>query len=610
MTQQTTWESQSPTGDESPLVDLVLERRGWSDDYLRRIESDAHDELKDVPAMIEVLERARLERRKVTIAPDFDMDGITSGVLGYAGLSELGFDVELHLPDYRRGHDLRPEDVEEIHARWPQTSVLLTCDGGVNSHEGIAAARARGWTTLVTDHHQELEPGSSADVTVNPCRMDETYAHPAICGAHVLHQVLAAYTRRYQPHKQWEIHLLRLFAGIGTVSDVMPVLFENRRVLRDSLAIARMLWAPPPQPYGPYSRPDPDGIDVSRSTLLQILSVDAHHPVYQRAFTGFALMLKAFAQVEKIRDVDDVDEGFYGFYLAPAMNAPRRTEEPLAKCFEVFTATTHEAMLEAAHEVIAGNERRKELTSHHLAELEESEQPSAPWVYLSDAPKGMLGLLASAMVARNGHPVMVLNHPARPGDPVSGSGRAPEWLGIIDTLDPHPGMTAIGHQQACGVRLESAARIDDLVEVLTEATEVALLGVAEQTRVGDLVLGPGPECDGPLEDLQALYEVADTVASLKPFGHGFLEPVVQVVLDPRDLRVRVIGSQEQHLRLTTRAGLPCLWWNAAESHHQRLLDLVQEAADRPVEPLRFTARLALNTFMDVTRVQVMIIDEL
>lgn len=98
--------------------------------------------------------------------------------------------------------------------------MLLTCDGGVNSHAGIAAARALGWVTLVTDHHEELKPGSTADVTVDPCRLDETNANSGICGAHVLFQVLREYTRVHRPDKTWEIGLLRLFAGLGTAPAV------------------------------------------------------------------------------------------------------------------------------------------------------------------------------------------------------------------------------------------------------------------------------------------------------------------------------------------------------------------------------------------------------
>ncbi|MGI8307000.1 DHH family phosphoesterase [Saccharopolyspora hattusasensis] len=603
------------TVDDHPLVDkdidlfaLMCQRRGWTDEYLRAIESTEHDELLGLTEMVDALEDARAAGKKIAIAPDFDMDGISSGVLGYAGLSELGFDVELHLPDYRRGHDLTPEDIAEIALQWPETRVLLTCDGGVNSHRGIAAARALGWTTLVTDHHQELEPGSTADITVDPYRIDETYAHPGICGAHVLYQVIEAYARVHRPEKLWEIHLLRLFAGLGTVSDVMPVLYENRQLVRDSLSIARLLWVAPPKPNGPYGDSEPHLIDVEKSTMMQLLRTEPHHPVFLRAFQGFALMLKAFTQTGKIRDVDDVDEGFYGFYLAPAMNSPRRTGEPLEPCFAVFTAPDTDAMLENAHEVIQGNERRKRMTVEHLEELEYGDQPLAPWVYFSDAPGGMYGLLANQMMQRSGHPVIVVNRPTGPDDFVSGSGRAPGWFDIITTLDPHDGLWAIGHQQACGVKVERAEVLDSLVAVLSDATRVALLAVDQDVMRGDLVLGPDADCDAGLDDLQPLFELVRRTESLKPFGHGFAEPVVQIAIEPLGLRVDRIGSERQHLRLVTRSGLSCLWWNAAEEKHDELRRLVMRASRTELGTLRFTAKFQLNTFRGDTRVQA-VIDE-
>ncbi|MFJ7280363.1 DHH family phosphoesterase [Kitasatospora sp. NPDC098663] len=578
-----TVDDHSLTDEDTGLFEVLCRRRGWSDRYLKEIEATEHDELLDLAEMVEALHDARTTDKKITIAPDFDMDGISAGVLGYAGLSELGFDVELHLPDYRRGHELAPEDIAEIQAKWPATRVLLTCDGGVNSHGGIAAARALGWTTLVTDHHEELAPGSTADITVDPCRIDETYTHTGICGAHVLYQVIEAYTRVHRPEKLWEIHLLRLFAGLGTVSDVMPVLYENRSLVRDAISIARLLRVAAPKtipnPRGGFDA-DPDAIDVEQSIMMQLLRTEPHHPVFLRAFEGFAIVLKAFAQAGKIRDVDDLDEGFFGFYLAPAMNSPRRTGASLEPCFAVFTAAGADVKFKAARQVIEGNELRKQLVIKHMEELVAGEQPLAPWVYFSDAYPGMYGLLANRMMEFNGHPVVVLNRPTSPDDPVSGSGRAPEWYDIITSLEPHDGLSAIGHQQACGVRVAKAEKLGDLVAVLKEATQVSRLAVSSDGPNGDLVLGPDADCDAGLEDLQPLFELVRRTEGLKPFGRGFTAPVVEIAIEPLGLRVDRIGSESQHLRLVTRSGLSCLWWNAAEEK----FDAIQSFVGAPAAP--------------------------
>lgn len=587
------------------LFALLCQRRGWSNEYLAAIDVSEHSALKDLDTMVAALEEIRRSGGMITIAPDFDMDGISSGVLGYAGLKELGFKVNLHIPDYRRGHDLTPADIAEIHQRFPGTTALLTCDGGVNSHAGIEAARLLGWQTLVTDHHQELEPGSRADITVDPCRLDETYALRGICGAHVLYQILEAYAAAHQPFKLWAIRLLRLFAGLGTVSDVMPVLYENRQLVRDSLSIARLLHVSAPKtipnPWGGMD-PDPEAIDIARATLLQLLATEDHDPAYVAAFEGFAALLKAFAQAGKVRDIDSVNEGFYGFYLAPAMNSPRRTGYPIDDCFAVFTAPSIAERLAAMHRVIKNNERRKELTAMHLAELTEGDQPLAPWVYFSAAPGGMYGLLANQMMEQHGHPVVVVNRPTTPEEPVSGSGRAPGWFDIITTLDGYDDLYAIGHQQACGVKLRTARALDQLVTILEDSTRIAMLTAGDAMRpTGDLVLGAGSESDAPLDDAEPLIELVRRVETLRPFGHEFAEPVVEIVLD--GFAVKPIGSEKQHLRLTTPTGLACLWWNAAEAQLERLAKIADDAT---AQPTRFFAKLQLNEFLGETRLQAVI----
>lgn len=596
------WDGAESTID---LFTLLCQRKGWTDQYLAAIDNAEHAVLKDLDKMVAALESIRSTGGTITVAPDFDMDGISSGILGYAGLKELGFIVNLHIPDYRRGHDLTVEDIQEIHERFPTTTALLTCDGGVNSHSGINAAKALGWITLVTDHHQELEPGSAADITVDPCRLDESYALRGICGAHVLYQVLEAYALAHQPYKLWAIRLLRLFAGLGTVSDVMPVLYENRQLVRDSLSIARLLHVSAPKTipnqWGGMDA-DPDAIDISRATLLQLLATEDHDPAYLAAFDGFAAVLKAFAQTGKVRDIDSVNEGFYGFYLAPAMNSPRRTGHPIDDCFAVFTAPNATERLSAMHRIIENNERRKALTAQHLAELTDGDQPLAPWVFLSAAPGGMYGLLANQMMERLGHPVVVLNRPTTPDGPVSGSGRAPGWFNIITALDGYEDLYAIGHQQACGVKLRTAQALGQLVTILEDSTRVAMLTEGDAVRpTGDLVLGTGSECDAPLEDTEPLVELVRRVETLRPFGHEFTEPVVEIVLDR--FAVKPIGSEKQHLRLITPTGIACLWWNAAEAQLERLAEIADDAT---AEPARFLAKLQLNEFMGEARLQAVI----
>lgn len=612
--------------EDNSLFGMLCRKRGWTTDFLMSINDHSHDELKDVDRMAAELERVRVAREQIVVLPDFDMDGITSGVLGWAGLNEMGFDAQLYIPDYRRGHDITVEAVRELRAQFPHATTIITCDGGINSNEGIQEARNLGFRTLVTDHHMELPPGSVADVAVNPVRMVETYAHEGICGAYVLHQVLTAYAVRYQPAQLGNISKLKLFAGIGTVSDVMPLFFENRKMVRDSLSLARLLYHPIP------AEDRVTQYDVEKSTLLMLLRSQQHHPAFVSVFEGFALMMKAFKEYVKpildedgnpvldpygnptfksgkLRTLSELNEEFYAFYMAPAFNAIRRVGGSMHDAFGVFTAPTAAQKYEHAKAIIDVNELRKELSAEYLDKLWEEDQPlEEHGVYFTDAPTGMLGLIASAVMRDTYRPTVVVRRPTDPTAPVGGSARAPGWYPIISTLTPL-GFTAVGHEQACGVR---AANLDELVlfaELMHETAasihaKLVASGEMEEADKPDLVLGSSSDCDAGLNDILELMDLTLGIETLAPFGHGFPRPEIELVIDLTRSAIGTLGSDKQHLKIILPIGMKVLWWNAAE----RLDDLrrMRRSTVPGASLLRVRAKLSINVFRGNESVQAVI----
>ncbi len=610
-----------PSDRGSSMFGLLRESLGWTDDYLAAINDPYYPALKDLDQMIEALHAIRSSGRQIVVLPDFDMDGVTSGVLGYAGLAELGFNVGLYVPDYRRGHDIQPEAIDELVSQFPLASAVITCDGGVNSHAGIGRGKALGLTMLVTDHHMQLDHGSPADIIVNPMRIDEDYPHPGICGAFVLWQVLAAYARRYAPHKSRDIDLLKLFAGIGTVSDVMPLLYENRQLVRDSLAIARTLYVPLP------SADTATFYDVEQSMLMSLLRSGQHAAPFLAAFEGFALVMRAFREhgplvpvlddqgeqyvddetgepvferrPGKLRDVSALNEEFYAFYLAPAFNAIRRVGGSMADAFGAFTAPTAEAKFAHAKAVLDCNELRKAWTETYMEELLAAPQPHAPWVWSTNAPTGMMGLLASKLMQETGMPVVVIGTSNDPSAPRGGSARAPMWFRVISTMTA-AGFIAVGHEQACGVRMRDEAGVAEFAAVLRDSAQAVLAakiadGSLAEASTPALRLGSSPDCDAPLDDTDVLLELGLTLEDARPFGHAFPVPEFELVLNLASCRVDIIGADRSHLRLVTQAGLKILWWGAAEH-----ADELRDRASSPVPGeavIRLRAKVSVNTFM-------------
>ncbi|KIA72675.1 hypothetical protein ANMWB30_24430 [Arthrobacter sp. MWB30] len=582
------------------LFGLLSERRGWTEDFLIAIDQPDHDRLLDLDAMLDELKRIHDTQELLVVVPDYDMDGVTSGVLGYAGFSELGFNVTVHIPDYNRGHNVTTADITEIHQQYPSAKAIITCDGGINSHDGMSLARALGITTLVTDHHVELLPGCNADIAVDPARINESYSNPGICGAHVLYQVLEAWALKYLPRKLDSIRKLKLFAGVGTVSDMMPLLYENRQLVRDALGLARLLYVAPPA--------DPEAeIDITTTTLMTLLRAGGHHPVYLAAFEGFSIALKEFTRIGKLRSIQDLNEGFFGFYLAPAFNATRRIGGSMYDCFGVFIEPTAEKKTECMKRIIEGNERRKELTVTYLEEIENSAQPLAPHVYFSDAPAGMLGLMASQLMNKSGVPTIVV-HRAAPDQPTGGSARSPWWFPIIETMTK-AGFTAVGHENACGVQVADHAELLRFHQFLITAeqnikAQLVASGNFAESDAPDLRFGSTADCDANISDIDAIATMTERIEMLAPFGHGFTRPEFELVLDLANCHIHTLGSENQHIRITARNGFKILWWNAAD----RYLDLKEQAtAHRPEERIiRLRVGFSMNHFMGNVSVQAVV----
>lgn len=581
------------------LFNLLCQRRGWDRKTLASYNDPSYPELLDMDVIVEHLHRIHTSRDLIVVLPDFDMDGITAGTLSFAGLAELGFNVGLYRPDHSRGHGFGSYDVERIRDQYPDAKATITCDNGTDSYQGIGHAMNLGMTVLVTDHHKEIPREGVTPVRphalVNPCRTDETYPNKGICGAHVMYQVLVAYASRHNRDKLDDISLLRLFAGIGTVSDVMPILYENRQLVSDSIAVARLLYVEPEtDDEGEKIMPD-----VSSATLMALLRARPHHPVFISAFEGMARVIAHFAVAGKIRDIDDINEDFYGFYLSPAFNAIRRMDGSMEDGFGAFFASNKDGHIA---KVITDNDLRKEMVKELMEQILDSDQPYAPYVYLIDTVRGMLGLIANKLMELNGAPVAVLIDDQTPGKEMSGSCRSPEGFPMNSTLND-AGFHSAGHEQAFGVRIKDSSELPLLATFIRDSYQSYVTKLTSapgyEPWQPDLRFGWTDDCDNEGDDLDDLVDLARLISTLEPFGEGFRQPVMEVVADIGECRFDAIGADKSHLRITLPSGVRCLVWGAAED----LMPVLEDARDgfTPADrTVRMTGKLVLNHYMGNT----------
>ncbi|OUS97384.1 DHH family phosphoesterase [Rhodococcus sp. NCIMB 12038] len=639
--------------------DIIRERRGWDTTTIDQLEASTDEALPDLTCAVELLHTAISGGRTITVLTDYDMDGVAAGILTYAGLAEMGANVELVVPHYVGPRDVTADKIDQALTQYPTTSLIITCDVGINSNDGIDRAHQLGMQVIVADHHIQDVEVCRADAVVNPNRTGSTYPEPDICGSQVALHVLSAYARTNCPDKSGAIAMLSVFGGIGGLADVMPLRGQTRTLVRR--AIGLLVLALPEVPLytkqdtlreedpikryqiGQWNVEDPDRIDPDTSTLMRIVNGQSHDRRYREALRGLSILLSRLVAGGKVRSVDDLDVSFLGFTLTPMFNATRRVEADMADSFmvfvpeavhasrrdympDVFATAAHiaQARRVAADTLVTNNETRKEITKAAMEELRAAEQPYAPYLWFSEAKPGVLGLLASNLLTETGVPTMVVSPHT-----LAGSARTPAWfdmLGFVAEMND-PRLRAAGHHQACGVGasdLDAVARIvsaiDEYVRSLPEPDPEDLRADLHMMDIESLA-GLGPSAAATLVHLQPdiplplapqLVGLAQSLSELGPFGQGFPFPDIRVTFQPTHAVVHPLSRKEdagelekgtwpdpadyKHLKITTAHGLDLLWWNSTD-HHQALTEASLVTA---------TIDLSTNQFMGNVRPQAIV----
>lgn len=547
----------------SPILSKHFSKIGFDDKFFESYETEANDVMQNVDKMCEMLYAVCASKSKIVIYTDFDVDGIMSSVIAYAGLSELGFNVSLFKPTPTDGYGFRVKDVDNIIAEFPTVSVILTGDVGINCTDAIEHARSKNIITLVTDHHVG-EVTCPADIAVNPNQIGETYSHNNICGSYVLYKIIEEYTKRYcSAATQADIYRLRVFAGIATISDVMPLIYENRQLVRDSVAIMRYFY----------------GYELKNDSIAPPVYADN----YSRAFVGLKKLLEYFHGIRKIKTASDINEQFYGFYLVPFLNSCKRMGGNMQGIYDIFFSERvspvqgceNMSCVETGIKYAAIlNERRKTVTAESmqalLAEKAAGETVNSAYmnceVYIADIGVGICGLLANKFMNISGMPTLVLVK--QEDGSFSGSGRNPGWMNFTQALVRYNvPVVCRGHKEAFGVYIPNEAALDAYVQfynsVIIEEfkSAVAKAKTAADTHIVMTNLS-GVESDFYV-DTKLICEYLDEKNRFHPYGHGFPEPVFKFIADVNSLNGCMFGRDNQHYKFISSNGIEFLLFNLA-----------------------------------------------
>ena len=488
--------------------------------------------LRDMDKAVARIEQAIEAEEPIVIYGDYDVDGISATAILYECLSSQGAYVRCKLPTRGSGYGLTRPALEAL-ARKGFT-LVITVDNGISAVEEAACAKELGLDLVITDHHLPGETLPDAVAVVDPKRADDESPFKNLCGAGVAFKLCAA-LEGCDPAELLEMY--GEFVALGTVADVMPLVGENRVLVREGLA------------------------------LLQ----DTMRP-------GLHALLESGGYAGKPVTTDTVSYG-----LAPRLNAAGRMDNASVALKLLLCGDEEQATGIAARLAEINTERQQTEQDVFAAACRTLETDPARLqdrvlvVSGEDWHPGVIGIVAARLMERYSRPVLVISLHEGEG---RGSGRAPDAFDLHSALAACAGhLTRFGgHAAAAGIEIEEE-KLPAFRQAINEWAAQHAARPAPATLQLDAVV--------TLEELD-LPNVQE-LTRLAPFGRENPTPVLLVqnaVVDG----VWAMGAEGRHTRVRLRQGNHTLFASLFGIPPQQFAYPVGAAVEAALEVSVFTGR--------------------
>lgn len=500
-----------------PLVAQVLIGRGFvtreqATEFLDPKLTNLRDP-GELPGVIDAADRivaAVQSKRRVTIYGDYDVDGVTSTSILWHCLQLMGANVDYYIPHrLEEGYGLNCDAIRQLHEEDPQR-LVVTVDCGISSVAEAALARELGLELIITDHHHMGASLPDAVCLVHPRLPGTDYPFGELCGAGVafklawrLCQLLGDGKKATPRMREFLLSAVGL-AAIGTIADVVPLVDENRVLVRFGL--------------GSLVQRSSKGLQ----SLMKVAGIEAHKEL----------------QAEDI-----------GFALAPRINAAGRLGQARL-AVELLTTDNQERAGALADYLDQLNKNRQTVERRLFKEAKEMVEEHPEWkdqpalvLAHHDWHAGVIGIVANRVAEHFERPAIMisLNHQEQIG---RGSGRS------FAGFDLHAGLTSCanhlmtygGHQAAVGLKIG--------LECIDAFRDQFCGFVGEHHRVTDRDLEISIDAEVRLADLT--LGAVNQLDRLGPFGRENPRPVFTAAQVELAEPPRRMGNGERHLGLTVR----------------------------------------------------------
>ena len=459
--------------------------------------------LPDLELARKIIKDAIDNHKKIRIVGDYDSDGIMSTTLLLRSLKTFGAETSFEVPDRKQdGYGINKRIVDGCIK--DDVSVIITCDNGVSAFEAVKYAKDNGIKVIVTDHHlPKIEDGKEisveADAIIDPKVEKSSYPFNDICGAFVAFKLITYISKDYEFNADL-IDEITQYAAFATITDIMPLLDENRDLIKRGLELIN-------------SRP-----------------------------------AKAFYHLKNELKVDKEINVFHiGFILGPSVNAIGRLSNA-NHAIAAFESYDDDKVIAICKELYALNQERKDLTElgYEVAikEIEADKNfldKDVIIVKSKDIERSVAGIVAGRLKERYYMPAIALYEE---DGVLYGSARSIEEYNLFDELSKAKDLLSGfgGHKLAAGLEL----KLDNYDKFVTFINNNSKL--TDEDKIEKIYI----DAFYPI-DFQK-FSIFDTIEKLKPFG----EKNPDVLFADKDLVLKdisVFGQNRNVIKLKFRTKL-------------------------------------------------------
>lgn len=531
------------------LLATILVNRGITEEkqifkFLNPKRNDFYNpyEMPDMDIAVKRIVKAIKNQEKTIIYGDYDVDGITSVTVLKSFLVERGLDIAEYIPNrLEEGYGLNENAVKEI-ANQGYT-LMITVDCGISAIEEVEYANKLGIETIITDHHEPGNELPKALAIVDAKRKDNKYPFRNLAGVGVVFKLIQAIGTELNLDEKEYLKYLDIVC-IGTISDIVPLVDENRVIVKLGLKLVeqtRNLGLKAILQASGYSKIDSSTISFGVAPRINACGRMGHQEEALKLFLS--------------KDMNEVNE------LTQKLNEYNRLRQETEK--DIYT----DAIMQIERDGLANKNTIVVMGKnwHH----------------------GVIGIVSSKITELYFKPSILL---CEEDDIGKGSGRSIPGFDLYEALTQCKNAIEKfgGHSMAVGISVKK-----ENLEMFKKELEQ----ISKERNIEEIV--PILKIDAQIDLEETNKEMVESLKELEPFGEENKTPLFMI----RNLKIDSIRalSEGKHLKLTLKGNkniVNAIGFNLGElSNDYKIGDKIDVVGN-----------LEINSFNGVDNIQINIKD--